>query len=99
MKKIQGLVPNALNKKINYTVYHPTDFPWSINYFGYIKKRDGSHRRMVMTYLGATTVDEIVVDFDQITLDDLDDSKPYLKDNFEWFFNEVKKASKELHFT
>ena len=98
MKKIQGLVPNALNKKINYTVYHPTDFPWSINYFGYLKKRDGSHRRMIMNYLGATTVDEIVVDFDKITLDDLDDSEPYLKENFEWFFNEVKKTSEELHF-
>ena len=98
MKKIKGLVPKSLDKIVKYSVYHPDDFPWSINYFGYIKKRDGSHRRMILKYFGATAVDEIVVDFDKITLDDLNNSMPYLKDNFEWFFKEVKNASNELHF-
>jgi hypothetical protein len=97
MKTIKDLVPNALNKTIKYAIYHPDDFPWSINYFGYIKKRDGSHRRMIMKYFGATAVDEIVVDFDKITIYDLDDSLPYLKNNFEWYYNEVKNTSKELH--
>lgn len=96
MSIIRDLVPNALNNKIKYSVYHPNDFPWSINYFGHIKRRDGSHRRMIMKYFGAETVDEIVVDFDKITKDDLNGSIPYLKDNFEWFYNEVLKVSEEL---
>jgi len=96
MSTIRDLVPNARDKRIKYNVYHPDDFPWSINYFGYIKRRDGSHRRMIMRYFGAKTVDEIVVDFDKIIKDDLQESIPYIKDNFEWFFNEVLKASKEL---
>lgn len=95
MKTIKDLVPNALNKKITYTIYHPEDFPWSINYFGYIKKRDGSHRRMIMRYFGASAVDEIVVDFDKITLNDLKETIPYIKDNFEWFYNKTLNASKD----
>ena len=51
---------------------------------------------MIMKYFGAETVDEIVVDFDKITKDDLNGSIPYLKDNFEWFYNEVLKVSEEL---
>jgi hypothetical protein len=97
MKVIRDLVPHALDKKIKYSVYYPEDFPWSINYFGYIKKRDGSHRRMIMKYFGAATVDEIVVDFEKITLNDLAGTIPYLKNNFEWFYNEVLTASKELN--
>lgn len=97
MKVIKDLVPHALDKKIKYSVYYPEDFPWSINYFGYIKKRDGSHRRMIMNYFGATAIDEIVVDFEKITLNDLIETIPYLKNNFEWFYNEVLNASKELN--
>ena len=96
MKIIRNLVPKSLDGKIEYDIFHPEDFPWSINYFGCIKRRDGSHRRMVMKYFGAETVDEIVVDFESITLDDLDGCLPYLKNNFEWFYSEVMKASKEL---
>ena len=96
MHIIRDLVPNAREKRIKYNVYHPEDFPWSINYFGYVKRRDGSHRRMIMKYFGVKTVDEIVVDFEKITQDDLQESIPYVKDNFEWFYNEVLEASKEL---
>ena len=95
MRIIRNLVPEARNKKIQYSVYHPDDFPWSINYFGYLKKRDGSHRRMIMKSFGETTVDEIVVDFDKICVDDILGSIPYLKDNFEWFYNQVLNASQE----
>ena len=95
MRIIRNLVPHSRNKKVKFSIYHPEDFPWSINYFGYIKKRDGSHRRMIMRYFGAKTVDEIVVDFDKITVDDLNRSIPYLKDNFLWFYNVILNASKE----
>jgi SAM-dependent methyltransferase len=97
MKVIRDLVPRALDKKIKYSVYHPEDFPWSINYFGYIKKRDGSHRRMIMKYFGATLIDEIVVDFEKIAVDDLSGTIPYLINNFEWFYNEVLTAKRELN--
>lgn len=97
MKAIRDLVPHALDKKIKYSVYHPEDFPWSINYFGYIKKRDGSHRRMIMKYFGATTVDEIVVDFEKITAEDLSGTIPYLRNNFKWFYNEVLTAKREMN--
>lgn len=97
MKVIRDLVPRALDKKIKYSIYHPEDFPWSINYFGYIKKRDGSHRRMIMKYFGATTVDEIVVDFEKISVNDLSETIPYLRNNFEWFYNEVLTAKRELN--
>ncbi|MHA2429123.1 MAG: hypothetical protein ACXADB_13970 [Candidatus Hermodarchaeia archaeon] len=97
MKVIGDLVPHALDTKVKYSVYYPEDFPWSINYFGYIKKRDGSHRRMIMKYFGAAAVDEIVVDFEKITIHDLTKTISYLKNNFEWFYNEVLNASKELN--
>jgi SAM-dependent methyltransferase len=96
MKVIRDLVPHALDKKVKYSVYYPEDFPWSINYFGYVKKRDGSHRRMIMKYFGAASVDEIVVDFEKVTLNNLTGTIPYLKKNFEWFYNEVLTASKDL---
>jgi hypothetical protein len=94
MKVIRDLVPRSLGKKVKYNTFYPDDFPWSINYFGYVKKRDGSHRRMIMKYFGAECIDEIVVDFEKITQVDLEGSIPYLKDNFEWFYNEVLEASK-----
>jgi SAM-dependent methyltransferase len=96
MRVIRDLVPKSQEKEVEYSVYYPDDFPWSIDYFGYIKKRDGSHRRMIMRYFGTEAIDEIVVDFDKITVDDLDESMSYLKGNFEWFHNEVLNARKEL---
>jgi len=93
MKKIRNLVPEALSKSIQYSEWHPEDFPWSLNYFGYLKKRDGSHRRMIMKYFGATTIDEIVVDFETINENDIPSSIPYLKNHFDLFRNEVKTAS------
>ena len=96
MKVIKNLVPNSLEPNVKYYVFHPEDFPWSINYFGYIKRRDGSHRRMIMKYFGAENVDEIVVDFDKITSVDLEEAIPYLRDNFEWFYNHVLNSSREI---
>lgn len=93
MKKIRNLVPQALSKSIQYSEWHPDDFPWSINYFGYLKKRDGSHRRMIMKYFGATTIDEIVVDFETINKNDLPSAILYLRNYFDLFYNEVKTAS------
>ncbi len=50
-----------------------------------------------MKYFGATAIDEIVVAFEKITLSELTETIPYLKNNFEWFYNEVLNASKELN--
>jgi len=52
-----------------------------------------------MKYFGSEAIDEIVVDFDKITMDDLDESMPYLKNNFEWFYNEVLRNRKNLSNT
>ena len=90
MKTIKNLVPRSKDKRIRYDTWHPEDFPWVINYFGYLKKRDGAHRRMVMSYFGSKTCDTVIVDFEKLSEKDLENSIPYLRDNFEWFYNEVK---------
>ena len=90
MKTIKNLVPMSKNKMIIYDTWRPEDFPLAINYFGYLKKRDGSHRRMIMSYFGFKTIDTMVVDFEKLSKKDLENSIPYLRDNFEWFYNEVK---------
>ena len=90
MKTIKNLVPRSKDKMIRYDIWRPEDFPWAINYFGYIKKRDGSHRRMIMSYFGSKTIDTVVVDFEKLSKKDLENSITYLRNNFEWFYNEVK---------
>ena len=96
MKIANGLVPSAKNPKGNNQEWFYYDFPWAIDYFGYIKKRDGSHRRMIAKYLGLREIDTIVVDFASLTKEDLKDSLFYLRDNFEWFYTTVKKERENI---
>lgn len=97
MKIANGLVASAKNPKGNNKEWYYYDFPWAIDYFGYIKKRDGSHRRMIAKYLGLKEIDTIVVDFASLTKEDLKDSLPYLGDNFEWFYTTVKKEREKIN--
>lgn len=42
------------------------DLPWAIDYFGYVKERDGAHRRATMWYLRQLSIPTLVLDFSQI---------------------------------
>jgi hypothetical protein len=42
------------------------DLPWAIDYFGYVKERDGAHRRATLHYLGEQSIPTLVLDFSRI---------------------------------
>ena len=84
MKEARGLVPDSKTEDGDST-WHYYDFPLAIDYFGYVKKRDGSHRRMVAAYLGLTHVESLVLDVAALTGDDLRLMPPYVRDHFPWF--------------
>jgi hypothetical protein len=93
MRAVGGLVPSS--KAVDFRPDAPWryyDFPTAVDYFGYVKKRDGSHRRMIAAYLGLTHLPMLVVDFASLTTADLDDSLPYLREHFEWFREQVVEA-------
>lgn len=64
----------------------PYDLPWAINYFDYIKHRDGSHRRSIANYLNLVPYPSLVVNFEDIKEQHI---IPPLKSRFDWFVNKV----------
>ena len=91
MKRARKLVgashkPNALPE------LSPVDVPWAIDYMGYIKRRDGAHRRAIANYLGWKTIPTLVFEFDRVTEHHLKDAHPYIRNNFEWFAKIVRKV-------
>ncbi|HYW81214.1 MAG TPA: hypothetical protein VE890_16645 [Thermoguttaceae bacterium] len=84
MKEARGLVPDSKSEDGD-GVWRYYDFPLAIDYYGYIKKRDGSHRRMVAAYLGLTHIESLVLDVAALTDDDLRLSPSYVRDHFPWF--------------
>jgi len=64
----------------------PYDLPRAINYLGYIKHRDGSHRRSIANYLNLIPYPSIVVNFEDIQKSHIIKS---LKPRFDWFVNKV----------
>lgn len=42
------------------------DLPWAIDYFGYVKERDGAHRRATLYYLGHQSIPTLVLNFKKI---------------------------------
>ena len=63
----------------------PHDLPWAIDYCGYIKLRDGAHRRAAAHYLGWQTIPTMLFEFHRTTIGDLAEAAPYIRENFEWF--------------
>jgi len=93
MKQYNGLAPSSklISSCIN-NEWHYYDFPWAIDYLGYVKKRDGSHRRMIAHYLGFKTIDSIVVSIGDISENNLKDAPDIIKNNFSWFLRTIEQA-------
>jgi len=68
--------------------YYPSDFPQVIDYWGYQKDLDGTHRRMILHYLGIAEAPTLVVRAADLSPSDL--PKGYLRDNWQWFANEFR---------
>jgi hypothetical protein len=86
MRQAGGLVPSS--KAADFRPDAPWqsyDFPTAVDYCGYIKKRDGSHRRMIAAYLGLTHLPTLVLDFAALGAVDLAGALPYLREQFAWF--------------
>jgi len=66
MKEFGQLVHNPKSSHPSSNNLYYYDIPLAIDYFGYIKPRNGSHRRMVAHALGWKKLLTIVVDFNAI---------------------------------
>ena len=85
--KSKGLLVGK-SKSINPTrTLHYYDVPWAINYFKYLKFRDGAHRRAILNLLGYNYVPTLIVHFDKINVELLRQNKvdPIIIDFFELF--------------
>jgi hypothetical protein len=71
----------------------PMDVPWAIDYYGYMKLREGAHRRAAGRYLGWEAIPTLVFEFERVTPDNLKKAHPYLRDNFDWFVEIVEMAA------
>lgn len=88
MKKAGGLVPNARREPSegkNTDRFQYYDLPWAIDYLGYVKKRDGAHRRAVAAYIGLESLPMLVFDFGRLQPDDLKSCNPYIQEHFGWY--------------
>jgi len=85
MKRFGKLVGRAHTLQESPAPVEPSDLPWAIDYCGYIKLRDGAHRRAIAHALGWGTVPTLVFEFGQVTQESLGAAHPYIRDNFHWF--------------
>jgi len=95
MKRFGTLVGTARVIQETPSPLEPVDLPWAIDYCGYIKLRDGAHRRAAAHYLGWGTIPTLVFDFDRITAGILANRHPYLRDNFDWFCALVRRCQEK----
>lgn len=58
------------------------DLPWAIDYLGYVKLRDGAHRRAIASYLGWKAIPTLVFDFRKATARDLAHAPLWLRESF-----------------
>ena len=93
MKQYRTLVGQACTLQTSPGPIAPADIPWAIDYCGYIKLRDGAHRRAAAHYLGWQTIPTLVFEFDHTTADSLAEAHQYIKDNFHWFAALVQEAA------
>jgi hypothetical protein len=93
MKKFGTIVGDAHKVHERVPLLSSMDLPWAIDYFGYIKLREGAHRRAIANYLGWETIPTLVFDFGQVTRGVLKEAHPYIRDNFKWFAELVRMAA------
>ena len=94
MKRFSKLVGRAHVLQESPSPVEPADLPWAIDYCGYIKLRDGAHRRAIAHALGWGTVPTLVFDFGQVAQESLAEAHPYIRDNFEWFAALVRDTAR-----
>ena len=93
MKRFGTLVGLANRLQEDSPPLTPMDIPWAIDYRGYVKLRDGAHRRAAAHYLGWGNMPTLVFEFDRVTRDGLENAHPYIRDNFDWFKELVQTAA------
>lgn len=94
MKKFGTVVGQAWEIHSNPPPLTPSDLPWAIDYLGYLKLRDGAHRRAAANYLGWESIPTLVFEFDQVNERELELAHPYIRDNFNWFDRLVRGAAR-----
>ena len=93
MKSAGTLVGRGCSATPRRSELRPEDLPWAIDYHGYVKLRDGAHRRAVAYVLGWETISTLVFEFGRVTPSNLKDAHPYIRDNFEWFIAIIRKVA------
>ncbi len=94
MKRLGQLVHGA-HVIQEYPPIEPGDVPWAIDYLGYVKLRDGAHRRAIAHALDWPTIPTLVFEFSQVTRESLGDAYPYIQDNFNWFADIVRTVASQ----
>jgi len=80
---------NGNNKKIQYY-----NLPYVINYNGYLKYRDGAHRRAISSYLGCDYVYSLELNFSIIKKNSLKQfHNNYIYNNYEKYKNVIDSCS------
>ena len=85
MKQFGQLVHGAHVAQEHLAPIESGDVPWAIDYLGYLKLRDGAHRRAIAHALDWPVIPTLVFEFSQVTRENLGDAPPYIQDNFNWF--------------
>jgi hypothetical protein len=93
MKRFNSLVGGAHVLHDTAPNLKPTDVPWAIDYRGYVKLRDGAHRRAAARGLGWPTIPTLIFEFDRIDSKDFAQAHPYIRDNFRWFVDIVQMVA------
>lgn len=70
------------------------DLPWAIDYLGYVKLCDGAHRRAIASYLGWKAIPTLVLDFQQVTEEELANAPSWLRQSFPIFHEIVVGAAR-----
>ena len=94
MKRLDTLVGRAHDLHETPPPLGPNDIPWAIDYCGYIKLREGAHRRAAAHHLGWQTIATLVFEFDPTTTDTLRNAHLYIRDNFHWFATLVRDTAR-----
>jgi hypothetical protein len=93
MKQFGTLVGQAWNPQTTLTPLKPADLPWAIDYCGYIKLRDGAHRRAAAHYLNWPGVPTMVFEYDKTSHESLANAHIYIRDNFAWFDQIIRSCA------
>ena len=93
MKRHGALVGQAHTLHDTPPPLRATDLPWAIDYGGYVKLREGAHRRAAASALGWTSIPTLVFEFQSVNEDTLGNAHPYIRDNLDWFTDIMHRVS------